>query len=205
MTETSPDKETFRQAYRSTPPWDIPGPQPAFVEVADRVSGKVLDAGCGTGENALYFANRGCEVTGIDFLEKPLKAARQKAADRNLPADFLQADALQLTSWQETYDVVIDCGLFHTFHETDRKQYVQGLQQIIKPEGLFVMLCFSDAEPAGNGPRRISESELHASFWRSWQILSLDATHFQVRDDLPEGYFSPGGPRAWRIIVKRRA
>lgn len=203
MTKPSPGKENFRQAYRSAPPWDIPGPQPAFVAVADQVAGKVLDAGCGTGENALYFASRGCEVTGIDFLEKPLKAARQKAADRNIPAEFLQADALQLTRWQKTYDAVIDCGLFHTFNEVDRKQYVQGLEQIIRPEGLFVMLCFSDAEPAGNGPRRIAEAELQDSFRESWEILSLAAVQLQVRDDLPAGYFSPGGPWAWRLIAKR--
>jgi hypothetical protein len=48
-----PDRETFESMYAGKPPWDIGKPQPAFVQVADRVTGEVLDAGCGTGENAL--------------------------------------------------------------------------------------------------------------------------------------------------------
>ena len=54
----------------------------------------VLDAGCGTGENALSFASRGHKVTGIDFLEEPIIRARRKASERGLTATFLVMDAL---------------------------------------------------------------------------------------------------------------
>ena len=54
-----PDKNTFVKAYSEKAPWDIPGPQPAFVKVAEQLTGSILDAGCGTGENALFFAGRG--------------------------------------------------------------------------------------------------------------------------------------------------
>ena len=74
-----PDRTTFERAYAGLAPWDIDKPQRAFVEVADRVTGAVLDSGCGTGENALFFAERGHPVLGIDFLEHPIKAARRKA------------------------------------------------------------------------------------------------------------------------------
>jgi 2-polyprenyl-3-methyl-5-hydroxy-6-metoxy-1,4-benzoquinol methylase len=59
--------------YAGKAPWDIARPQRAFVEAADRVTGAVLDAGCGTGENALVFAERGHPVVGIDFLEGPIQ------------------------------------------------------------------------------------------------------------------------------------
>jgi len=52
--------------------------------VADRVTGPVLDAGCGTGEHALFFAARGHRVIGIDFVEEPIRRARAKAAERGL-------------------------------------------------------------------------------------------------------------------------
>src|ERR1700724_1276220 len=94
-----PTRETFVSSYSGQAPWDIGRPQPAFLAVADRITGSVLDAGCGTGENALYFAGLGCQVTGIDFLEEPIRRARHKATERGLPATFFVKDALTLKDW----------------------------------------------------------------------------------------------------------
>ena len=44
--------------------------------MADQITGSILDAGCGTGENALFFASRGHKVTGIDFLDEPINRAK---------------------------------------------------------------------------------------------------------------------------------
>jgi hypothetical protein len=55
----------FEEAYRSRPPWDIDGPQPQFARLlgAGLIQGRVLDVGCGTGENALFFASQGLVAT----------------------------------------------------------------------------------------------------------------------------------------------
>src|SRR3984893_16961327 len=110
-----PDRTTFESAYAGQAPWDIGRPQKAFLDVADQITGAIFDAGCGTGENALYFASRGCKVTGIDFLEEPITRARRKAAERSLSATFLVMDALALKDLPEVFDSVIDSGLFHVF------------------------------------------------------------------------------------------
>src|SRR4051794_11108004 len=96
-----PDRRTFEAACARQPPQEIGRPQPAFVGVADRVAGSVLDAGCGTGENALFLAGRGHTVTGIDFLAEPIARAKQKAAERGLPATLLVKDALTLADGSE--------------------------------------------------------------------------------------------------------
>ena len=67
-----PNRETFESIYAGKAPWNIGGPQPEFVKVADRLTGAVLDAGCGTGENALFFAGRGHPVLGIDSTHAPV-------------------------------------------------------------------------------------------------------------------------------------
>ncbi len=67
-----PDRSRFESAYASQAPWDIGKPQKAFLDVADQITGSILDAGCGTGENALYFARLGRLVTGIDFIEEAI-------------------------------------------------------------------------------------------------------------------------------------
>ena len=88
----------FVEAYKGKPPWDIGGPQPAFEALADagEIAGPVLDAGCGTGENALFLAALGFEVVGVDAVEAAVEAARRKALARGLEAEFLVHDALAL-------------------------------------------------------------------------------------------------------------
>src|ERR1022692_629993 len=119
-----PDKSTFASLYSGQAPWDIGRPQKTFLDAADQITGSILDAGCGTGDNALYFAGRGHDVTGIDFLEEPIKRAKRKAEERGLAVIFLVKDALTLKDWPERFDSVIDCGLFHVFSNEDRKKYV---------------------------------------------------------------------------------
>ena len=80
----SVDPATFADFYAGEAPWEIGRPQGPFAAAADRVRGPVLDAGCGTGEHALFFAARGHRVTGIDFVEEPIRRARAKAAARGL-------------------------------------------------------------------------------------------------------------------------
>src|SRR4051812_1870346 len=163
-----PDRATFEKAYAGQAPWDIGRPQPPFVAAADRVAGPVLDAGCGTGDTALFFAARGLRVTGIDFVEEAIRRARAKAAARGLSAEFLGKDALTLGEWTERFASVTDSGLFHVFTDDDRRRYVQGLSQVLQPGGRLFLMCFSDAEPGTEGPRRVSRRELHDAFADGW-------------------------------------
>ena len=73
-----PTKESFREMYHQCAPWDIGRPQKDFVDAAAQIKGSILDVGCGTGENALYFAKSGQAVTGVDFLEEPIERASKK-------------------------------------------------------------------------------------------------------------------------------
>ena len=95
-------KSDFQTFYAGKPPWDIGKPQKPFVDVADQISGAVLDAGCGTGDTALFLAGRGCKVTGIDFIEEPIQQAKRKAAEQGISATFLVKDALTLKDWNCT-------------------------------------------------------------------------------------------------------
>jgi cyclopropane fatty-acyl-phospholipid synthase-like methyltransferase len=202
---TVPDRSTFENAYAGQAPWDIGKPQKPFLDVADQISGSILDAGCGTGDTALFFAGRGHPVTGIDFLEVPIERAQRKAADRGVPATFLVKDALTLGDWNERFDNVIDSGLFHVFSDEDRRKYVEGLATVLKPGGRLFLMCFSDEEPGTHGPRRVSKQELHDAFARGWSIESLSPARAEVRPDFKEFGFSEGGPKVWFVVVRRQA
>src|SRR4051812_43013472 len=107
-------------------PWDTGEPQPAVVRLASEgaFAGAVLDAGCGTGENALHIASLGVRVLGVDVAETAVSMAREKAARRAIEAHFAVADALHLDRLGEEFDTVLDCGLFHAFDGEERRDYV---------------------------------------------------------------------------------
>ncbi len=151
---TTIGRNTFESIYADQPAWEIGRPQKAILDVADRITGSILDSGCGTGENALYFASRSHRVAGIDFLAEPINLAKRKAAERGLTATFLVKDALTLKDWTERFENVIDSGLFHVFGDDDRRRYVEGLASVLKPGARLFLLCFSDSEPGDQGPRR---------------------------------------------------
>ncbi len=198
-------RERFESAYQETAPWDIAGPQPAFVglEEAGEIRGSVLDAGCGTGENALYLASRGHEVWGLDFVPVAIERANVKAKERGLGVHFQAGDALKLDQLGRTFDAVIDCGLFHTFADEERPLYVSGLATVVRPGGSVHILCFSDQEPPGQGPRRVTQQEIRDAFGDGWRVTEIREARFQTSDHPEARTFSPGGPRAWLATITR--
>jgi cyclopropane fatty-acyl-phospholipid synthase-like methyltransferase len=199
-----PDRAVFEKAYAEKAPWDIGKPQAPFVAVADRVVSPVLDAGCGTGDTALFFAARGHRVTGIDFLEEPIRRARRKAAERGVSATFLVKDALTLGDWGERFASVIDSGLIHVFGDDDRRRYVAGLARVVEPGGRLFLMCFSDEEPGTQGPRRVSKKELYEAFADGWEVESVEPARIEVNPEFTAMNFSAGGPKAWFAVVRRQ-
>ncbi|HEX4413617.1 MAG TPA: class I SAM-dependent methyltransferase [Lacipirellulaceae bacterium] len=200
-----PTPRTFQEAYFGEAPWDIGRIQNAFAAVADQVKSPVLDAGCGTGDMALYFAAKGLQVVGIDYLEEPIRRARAKAAERNLNVDFRVGDATKLADLTERFNTVLDSGLFHVFTDDDRRKYVAGLAQALNRGGRVFLMCFSNEEPGQFGPRRITRDELKNSFALGWQIESIEPNRFETNPKFTGATFSEGGPKTWFVTVQRQA
>jgi SAM-dependent methyltransferase len=200
----SVDRATFEDLYAGPAPWDIGRPQRLFAAIADRVTGPVLDAGCGTGEHALFLAARGLRVIGIDFVDEAIRRARAKAAERGLAVQFLVKDATTLGDWGERFATAIDSGLFHCFCDDDRRRYVGGLARVIEPGGRLFLACFSDEEPGTEGPRRVSRQELYDAFADGWEVESVQPCRFELNPEFTEVTFSEGGPRGWFAAVRRK-
>jgi len=181
----------FNESYRGTPPWDIGRPQPAFVRLAEQreIEGRVLDVGCGTGEHVLYFASLGLTAKGLDAAPRAISKARKKAAARRLEADFIIGDALHLEKFGEQFDVITDCGLFHTFSDEDRIIYQKSLRSALEKGGTYFMLCFSTKEPTDwGGPRRVSESEIRGTFDRGWKVNYVKEARISTNFNEEGGY-----------------
>ena len=183
------------------PPWDFGQPQPAFVRLAEQglLTGQVLDAGCGTGEQTLLAASSGADALGVDVSPLAIEQARGKAAARGIKARFEVADALRLGELGLTFDTVIDSGLFHVFDDDGRAQYVTSLASVLRPGGRLYLMCFSDRQPGTFGPRRVSQDDLRAAFSDGWTIIAIQADAFE----LTPGAFGIGTAQAWLVTVSR--
>lgn len=176
---------SWEDAYKGSPPWDIGRPQPAFVELVSAGEfnkGSVLDVGCGTGENALYIAENGFSTVGVDLSSRAIVAAKAKANERKLRVDFRLANALSLDFKGGCFDNVIDSGLFHTFNDTDRGSFANEIARVLKADGRYFMLCFSDKEPTDwGGPRRITREEIEQTFASRFKINYVRDAFFATR------------------------
>lgn len=196
-------EERFASYYAGRPPWDIGRPQPAFVAAVGLIGPRVLDAGCGTGDLAIWLAGQGRAVTGVDFLSAPLEQARARARTAGVEAAFLQMDALAVGEIPERFDTVTDCGLFHTFDDTRRAAYVAALTKLLEPAARVLVLCFSTAEPGTHGPRRIDREELSAAFASGWVTELIEPARFEVVPGITGAEFTPGGAQAWFASLRR--
>jgi len=182
------------------PPWDVGRPQPAFVRLADRgaLRGHLLDAGCGTGENALLAAAHSADVVGVDVSPTAIARARAKAAERGLSARFEVADALHLSQLGLTFDTVIDSGLFHVFDDENRASYVASLASVLRSGGSCYLMCFSDLQPGTFGPRRVRKDEIISAFSDGWSVTGIEADEFVVNREL-----GIATARAWLATIRR--
>lgn len=176
------DVSFFDTAYEDRPSWDLGRPQRAVVELeeAGRIVGSILDVGCGTGEHALYLAGRGHDVVGVDLAPRAIELARVKAAERGIPVDLRVRDALRADELGRTFDTAIDVGMFHTLSDEERPRYARSLHAAIVPGGRAFVLCWSERNAWGYGPRRVTQMELLGTFERGWDIR-VEASELETR------------------------
>jgi 2-polyprenyl-3-methyl-5-hydroxy-6-metoxy-1,4-benzoquinol methylase len=93
-------------------PWDI-GPRKELVELVEsgRIQpGRAVDLGSGTGSNCVFLAERGFEVTGVDFAPGAIELGRNRAAEAGVTVNFVQDDLTNLRHTNGTYDLLVDYG-----------------------------------------------------------------------------------------------
>jgi ubiquinone/menaquinone biosynthesis C-methylase UbiE len=164
----------YRTFYRlGFTPWDghsLANSLTTLVEGGSLSPTTALDLGCGTGDNAIYLADHGWHVTGVDYVDKALAKARTKAGDRSVT--FTRADVTQLRSEGVTgsFDLVIDSGCLHGMNAADRDAYVREVSAVTAQGGRLLIVAFIPGST--KGVPGITPGEVQRRFAAGWTPLA---------------------------------
>lgn len=133
----------FYYLYLRKPRWDTGITPPEVVAYAGRQpAGRALDLGCGTGTSAIYLARCGWQVTGVDYVQTAVWAARKKASQAGVKVDFHCDDVTELRGIRAPFDLVLDIGCLHSLEATKRETYISNLERLLINGGTFLLYTF---------------------------------------------------------------
>lgn len=178
----------FSRLYRQAPtveslPWHREQP-PALLEraVAQRsTQGRALDIGCGEGVYAVYLAEHGFSVVGIDFVPAALTAAKTRAEEANVDVELHESDILDYRA-NKPFDVVLDSGCLHHLPKAKISRYRTRLDDWLAPGGDYILVHFAHRPRAlwiPNGPRHMKHDDAVA-FFAPLQLQAYEETYFDV-------------------------
>jgi SAM-dependent methyltransferase len=134
--------------------------------------GTALDLGCGTGDNSIYLAEHGWQVTGVDFVAKAVDKARAKAAAKKVDANFARADVTRLSSEGvgSNFGLIVDNGCLHGMSPDDRDAYVREVTAVAAPDARLLLVEFITG--GSYGVPGIDPDEVKRRFAPDWTLLS---------------------------------
>jgi SAM-dependent methyltransferase len=182
-------------------PWDSGEADRNLVEFVGRggvAAGRALDVGCGTGTNAVWLAEQGFSVVGVDVASGAVARASARIADRELDCRFEAGDFLIDPIAAGPFDFVFDRGCFHVFDDAaTRACFAERVAARLAPGGVWLSLIGStEGPPRDEGPPRRSARDVAEAIEPALEIVELRAGAF----------VSPDGrvPRAWIAVARRR-
>ncbi len=129
-------------------PWDTGRPDShlvALIEAGTLAPGRALDVGCGTGTNALWLAEHGFEVVGVDISPHAIARARAKAEAAGRSVDFRVHDFLTAQLDAAAFDLVFDCGVLHVFDTPEaRARFAAAVRRVLAPNGRWLSVARFD-------------------------------------------------------------
>ncbi|MBP0017555.1 MAG: methyltransferase domain-containing protein [Cyanobacteria bacterium SBLK] len=174
-------------------PWDLNQPAPAFASFLDSPQspkpGETAVLGCGTGNDALLFAQRGFTVTGFDFAPGAIASARDRAREMNVQAEFLQRDIFTLApEFPEKFDYLVEHTCFCAILPEQRDRYVEIARSLLKPQGLLIGIFFTHSRPDGP-PFGTTPEEIYTYFQPAFDILSFASAEASIPRRKGEEHF----------------
>ena len=108
------------------------------AEVADLEPGRALDLACGEGQNAIWLATLGWQVTGVDYSEVAIAKARGRAERDEVDAEFVCADLVTYEPGSSVFDLVV--VLYLHIPSRERHVVLDRATAALAPGGTFLLV-----------------------------------------------------------------
>jgi methyl halide transferase len=197
------DASSWNDHYRTgQPPWETGAPSTELQRVLTEghiAPCRAIDVGCGSGINAVWLAQHGFDVTGIDVSPLAIEQARARAAAAGVEVRFEEDDLLGLRGEYQPFPFFFDRGCYHAVRRIDAASYVRTLQRLTLPGAIGLVLAGNSRSmhKPGEGPPVVSEEELRAEWEPAFEILKLREFEF-------DGTPGPTPFLAWSCLLRRR-
>ena len=185
-------KDQMEKIYRDLPldkiPWNIETPPSILKDIVKTEKIKpcrVIEFGCGAGNYVMYLAGKGYDATGVDFSKPAIEIAKKSASKMGVDCNFISSDVLgDMAEIQDTFDFAYDWELLHHIFPEDRETYINNVHRLLKPEGIYLSVCFSEKSPEFGGAGKYRKTPLGTVLYFSSEseIVSLVEPFFEIEE-----------------------
>jgi len=169
-------------------PWNIETPPDVLVQLVE--SGEVkpykaIDFGCGAGNYAIYLAGKGFDATGVDLSPTAIQMANENARKKGVSCHFLVADVFSdLNEVTETFDFAYDWEMLHHLFPDKRGKYIENVYRILRPNGKYLSVCFSEMDAQFGGTGKYRETRLGTTLYFSNEdeLRALFNPYFNIKE-----------------------
>ena len=143
----------FHISYLRHPPWDTNQTPPEVLTfIKDKLPGRALDLGCGTGTNVITLVQHGWQTIGVDYIPRAIRTARLKAKRLGVQATFLLSDITHLNGVEGTFDLILDIGCYQSLTQAGMSAYRDMVNQRLAPDGYFMLYLFFRSDDSVSSP-----------------------------------------------------
>ncbi|MDF2962309.1 MAG: methyltransferase [Paenibacillus sp.] len=214
LREAAPWWNEFYSDRSKSVPFFINAPDENLVQYFEEdrlLPSRVLELGCGPGRNAIYMAQKGCDVDAVDLSQEAINWATERAAEKRVHVRFQCSNVFDLDLTPHSYDFIYDCGCLHHIPPHRRIAYIDMIRKALKPGGHFGLVCFAYGEQGAEisdwevyrlrslkGGLAYTEQKLRSLF-HDFEVVELRR---MIGQEQPGPLF--GEPFLWTALFKKQ-